>query len=247
MYRMKRNRPLAVVGLTLVLGLALLAIANALWFQTLSLHASVSTAEVKVEWTGMSCQDNETASGFHFRGWPNPSKDVGKFTNDVGDDLTLTLSNAYPGYGVDCELELVDTGNVPVHLEQWEITVDDPSTPQNPDLVVHCTKSPCKTRPGGPELYLPIGDPIYGELVDGIGCQLHADDQMASSFRVGVRQTAHENTTYVVKLHAQFNQWNESAWNGCGDPKSTPVVPVLPLDVNGTPYDPSLLGISHQP
>jgi hypothetical protein len=138
---------------------------------------------------------------------------------------------------------------VPVHVERWLITVDDPSTAQNPDYTMECLSNICESFPGGPDLYGPTPpDPIFARLNDpNIGCQLHPGDRSDSSFIFGLRQPAKENTTYVLKRYGQFNQWNESAWLGCNAPKATPVVPVLPLDVNGTPYDPALAGQSQQP
>jgi hypothetical protein len=251
---MRNKRPLMVLGTALVLGLALVAVANALWFQTLTLHANVSTAELRVKWTGASCTENElngTGDPFTIDGWPNPSKQVASFTKIVtADSITLTVVNGYPGYGIDCEIHPQDVGNVPVHLERWVITVDDPGTPANPDWIFECTTTSCQTRPTGPELYLPDGDPIYVQLKAGLdntlGCQLHPGNELTESFLLGIRQPAKEHTTYIVKLSAQFNQWNESGWNGCGSPKTTPVVPVLPRNALGTPYDPVLLGIPHQ-
>jgi hypothetical protein len=55
------------------------------------------------------------------------------------------------------------------------------------------------------------------------GCQVHQNQNIQSSLFVGINQPAKENTKYVIELHYQVNQWNESAWNGCNQPKPPPV------------------------
>lgn len=255
---MRVRNPLALLALGLVGAVALLAVANALWFQVLTINANVSTSELKVGWLGFSCSDNEPG-GFTRLGWPDQTKDVGKFvppaidpaTGFFPDEATLIVTNAYPGYAIDCEVELVNLGKVPVHIERWLITIDDPTTPQDPDIVKECVAGTCKTFLNGPDLYdlspLTPPDPVYAELVHAVGCQLHEGEGKSGSFLFGVRQPAQEHTTYVIKLKVQVNQWNESGWIGCDAPKNNPVTPVLPLDPSGTPYDPALLGMANQP
>lgn len=247
---MKGRKPLALLGLGVVAAVTVMAVAHALWFQVLTLDAQIDTGELRVRWSGLSCNENEPPNPFDVEGFPIQTKDVGTLVSLRTDELiTVTVTNAYPGYAVDCELEWRNVGSVPVHLERWLLTVDDPLTLESPDFIVECLADVCESFPGGPDLYgLVPPDPIYARLNDpNIGCQLHTGEGSDSSFIFGVRQTAKENTTYVLKLYAQFNQWNESAWNDCDEPKATPVVPVLPLDLNGTPYDPALAGQSQQP
>ena len=229
-------------------------------YNVLTINADVSTSELKVGWQGFVCGDNEPGGSFVSTGWPRQTKDVANFVSPqldptgefFPDPATITVTNAYPGYALDCEVEFANLAPVPVHLERILITVDDTSTPLNPDYITQCLSNTCKTFANGPDLYdldpTTPPDPMYAELVGiPVGCQFHEGDTDGGSFKFGVRQPAKEHTTYVIKLQLQFNQWNESAWNGCGLPKKTPVVPVLPLDPSGTPYDPALLGISEQP
>ena len=247
---MKGRKPLALLGLALLGAVTLIAVANAMWFQVLTLDASVSTGELRVRWSGTNCNDNEPPNPFDVEGFPIQTKNVGTLSSIRTDELiTVTVGNAYPGYAIDCELEWRNVGTVPVHIERWLITIDDPATPADPDYIIECLVGVCESFPGGPDLYgLTPPDPIYARLNDpNLGCQLHTGQGSDSSFIFGLRQTAKENTTYVLKLYVQFNQWNESGWDGCDDPKATPVVPVLPLDASGTPYDPALAGQSQQP
>jgi len=257
---MRVRNPLALLALGLVGAVALLAVANALWFQVLTINVNASTSELKVGWQGFVCSDNEPGGTFVSAGWPRQTKDVGNFTppqlDPTGsffpDPAEITVTNAYPGYAIDCEVEFANLGPVPVHLERILILIDDPATPQNPDFVTECLSNSCKTFANGPDLYdtspLTPGDPFYAELVGvPVGCQFHQGDSDGGSFKFGVRQSAREQTTYTIQLKLEFNQWNESGWTGCGTPKNNPVTPVLPLDPSGTPYDPALLGIDHQP
>jgi hypothetical protein len=241
---------LALLALGSLVAVTIVAAASALWFQVLTIDASVTTDELEVQLRGLNCNDNEPDNPFQVVGWPIQTKDVGDFDVVLAEGQ-ITITNAYPGYALDCEVEVENIGDVPVHIERWVITIDDPNTPDDPDVFMECVSTICRTFPGGPDLYdvdpTTPDDHIYAELVDSLGCQLEFEDGAAGSFIFGVRQPAAEGTTYVVELHAQFNQWNESGWDGCNDPKSQPVVPVLPLDELGTPYDPVLEGISEQP
>ena len=245
-----------MLAIAFVGALTLVAVANALWFQVLTLKTTAATGDLRGKWQRVSCVDNEPPNPFPGPGDPFPiqNKDVGHSTRTIGDEVSqIIVTNGYPGYAIDCEVEVRSTGTVPIHVERVLMTIDDPSTPQNPDFAKECltTDGFCQTMLGGPDLYdldpLTPPDPVYAEI-DGVllGCQLHTNDRATGSFIFGVRQPAKEKTTYVINLYVQFNQWNESAWTGCNTPKKTPIVPVLPLE-NGTPYDPALRGLHQQP
>jgi hypothetical protein len=256
---MNHRKPLALLGFGVLAAVALMALANALWFQVLTINADVKTAELKVGWQGFVCGDNQPGGSFTSVGWPRQTKTVAGFVPPqldptgtfFSDPAEITVTNAYPGYAVDCEVEFANLAQVPVHLERVVITVDDPTTPINPDYITECLDGTCKTFDNGPDLYdlnpATPPDPIYAELVGiPVGCQFHEGDSDGGSFKFGVRQTAKEHTTYVIKLKLQFNQWNESGFTGCNTPKNVPPTPVLPLD-NGAPCDPILLDIPQQP
>lgn len=252
---MNKKRPLALLAVGLFAALTVVGVGYALWFQVLTINAEVTTSNLDVQWTGLNCSDNEPDDPFDVGGFPQQTKDVGDFDDNRTPYLiTVVVTNAYPGYAIDCELEWDNVGQVPVHLERWVLTVDDPDTVENPDWFYECLSNVvCESFPGGPDLYeLTPDDAIYARLNDpDMGCQYETGQGGDSSFIFGVRQPAKENTSYVLKLYGQFNQWNESAWKGfitlpdgtiipeiCNLPFSTPVVPVLPLDASGTPYDP---------
>ena len=256
---MKNRKPLALLAMGALGVVTLLAMANALWFQVLTINADVTTSELKVGWQGFVCGDNEPGGSFTSPQWPHQTKDVASFIppqlDPTGqfypDPVQVVVTTAYPGYAFDCEVEFVNLAPVPVHLERVVITIDDLSTPLSPDFLLECLSNSCKTFAGGPDLYdlsaLTPPDPIYAELI-GIpaGCQFHLGDSDGGSFKFGVRQPAREQTTYVIQLKLQFNQWNESGWGDFCQPKNVPPTPVLPLD-NGIPCDPILLGFSQQP
>ena len=256
---MKHRKPLALLALGALGLVALIAVANALWFQVLTINAKVTTSELKVGWQGFVCSDTEPSGTFTSAGGPRQTTEVASFTPPqldptftfFPDPVTITVVNAYPGYAVDCEVEFVNLAPVPVHLERVVITVDDPTTLINPDYTTECLDGTCKTFANGPDLYdlnpLTPPDPTYEELVGiPVGCQFEQEGTEGGSFKFGVRQSAKEQTTYIIKLSLQFNQWNESGFTGCNTPKHVPPTPVLPLD-NGTPCDPILQGIAQQP
>jgi hypothetical protein len=61
--------------------------------------------------------------------------------------------------------------------------------------------------------------PIYLEVENWEGCQVHQNQDLDASLFIGVNQSAKENTKYVISVTYTVNQWNESAWEGCNNPK----------------------------
>ena len=187
----------------------------------------------------MNCTENEDAdeiTGSNFDdGFVWVAKEVGSFDRSPlplpQDELSLTISGAYPGYAVDCKLDFKNVGTVPVHVEREFIDIDVNNDGQY-ELRYECTANggqpDCRNLDpiANPWTSTTNSSPVYVRWVNGLGCQLHANERSSGDFFIGVRQPAAENTTYRVKFSVQVNQWNESGWNGCAIPK---------LDSQGNP------------
>lgn len=229
-----------------VMATALMGAAYTLWYEKLTLEANITTGVLDVTWDTFSCGDNEDPlkNGLQFGvsadNWLFTNKNVGSFVSSPypSDELTLDVTNAYPGYAVDCKLEFLNKGTVPVHIERIFMELDLDNDLDFDDGLIDCILQngqpscrnldplvdPWPSTVNPAPLYIRWRDgPAFGQ-----GCQVHSGESLTADFFIGVRQPALENQTYRVRLTLQANQWNESGWNDCGDPKGTPIVPVDP-------------------
>ena len=172
--------------LALVLALGSLGVGFALWSDTLYIEGYVFTGEVDVEWTYCGCHDIE-------------DKDVGTVSCeiDAADPhiLYFTVTNGYPCYTADCEVELTNVGTVPIIIENITVTAHD------------FTKASASGANDG-ELYV-----VYQ---DGWKSQLHpfpdTPHTSASSIRIHVEQCAAQGATYTFTVTIDAYQYNESQW-----------------------------------
>ena len=252
---MKRvHKQFAIVAMAVVLGTALIGSAYTLWFEDLELHADVTTGELD-GWIicGTGVVDNDgfdingdwlSDPGFplaNIFGYPHadPLKDVGQVTkaeNDGDHTYLIEIVNAYPGYAVDCELELRNQngGTIPWHVETLEIMVR--KTLPNGDVIELVGPVVCDPFPGDcvwgtepfeppPTAFDPNSSQISVVVPNFQGCQVHPGDEVDGSLIIGVNQAAMEGSKYEIWIKFQINQWNESGWSGCGQQTGPPVLP----------------------
>lgn len=188
-----RLTPLIVAALV---ALASVGVASALWSKTLTVDGTIATGDLDAGWTFAACRDFET-------------KDVGQVSvpeaDAMGDvpgleTIGFQVTDAYPGYRADCQLEYTYTGSVPAHVE--EITFD-PGALTGCDVV---------QRPTG--TLVAECDEMTVTWVDGLCSQLHAGDFIAGSLRVDIKQAAEQATDYDFDLGVLLVQYNESACPG---------------------------------
>ena len=227
------GRRVSLLAVFAVIATALLGSAYTLWYENLRLTMNVATATLdgQVQCGNAADNDNTPANwgllGAHaFYSAPNPAamppSGVGNIVASGPIDSTfhtwqLTISNAYPGYALDCEFELFNNGSVPWRIETEVIQVDTPSQQTG-------YSSTC----GAPHVGLcwagsyptnatswtdKTGLPIFAQAKDYRGCSVNSGTQ--GSFFIGVNQSALEHATYRVTLKFQVNQWNESQWSDC--------------------------------
>jgi len=222
-----------------VIATALTGAAYSLWYEDVAVNAQVATGNLDVTFSRFQCLENEDIdfAGQNFDdGYLYGAKEVGSFTAspNPADNLTLTITNAYPGYAVDCKIDVQNIGNVPIHIEREYFDFDLDNDGQFDDLHIECVANDGFQQPDcynvnfvtDPWTSTANSAPIYVRWVNGLGCQLHTGVRNAGDLFIGVRQPAAENTTYRVRMTIQANQWNESGYSGCYTPKQTPVAPV---------------------
>jgi hypothetical protein len=222
-----------------VVALALIGAAYALWFENLDLTASVTTGTLDGSIVCESPAENEVNpfwSTIHVpeKFYPDPGKEVGEIVSSQSIDpqtFEITVSGAYPGYMIDCETHLTNTGTVPWHIEWEQIVVQLDSTvieTSTCDPLNQFSQGFCYV--GTPDPFNPDADPIYVKFPDFRGCQVHTDNDKTGSLFIGVNQSAQEATTYTVLMRFRVVQWNESDFIDCGHllPGHTAPVPDFP-------------------
>lgn len=117
----KRTLPFGLLTIAVVLALALMGVAYALWSETLEIDGTVHTGEVNVAFQNASDNDNGID--------PNYDKDVADCEVALGangDSMTITITNGYPSYTCTVTYEFFNDGTIPVILN----TVTEESDPE---------------------------------------------------------------------------------------------------------------------
>jgi hypothetical protein len=137
-------KKIGLLCLALVLALGALGVGYAMWSDTVTLNASVTTDDVDLcisEFGGSPPFTNDPSGGVSLdhsalgstcgppivfgAGQPSEYKDVASTDVSFVDchTLAVTVNNAYPYYAAAVDFEVCNTGSVPVKL--WYATVSD--------------------------------------------------------------------------------------------------------------------------
>jgi len=196
-----KARHAAAFSLALLAAMAVLAVAYGLWSKTLTVGGTVHTGDLDLNWTFTGCSE-------HW-GWPGPfhegeylGKDVGSVSAEIDQDdpeiVHFTVSNGYPSYVADCQLEYTNVGTIPVNIIATTII-------PGPNL------TNCHLTGGQTSQTKTLScDQLTVVFVDGIGMQLDPGDTTADSLRIHVEQLAKEQTDYTFTVLSCAAQWNES-------------------------------------
>ena len=220
----KRSPPLGALAIVLVLTLGALGIAYGLWAQSLIVNATVSTGELDWGLASFTIQDDDppppvypttkpdmTCSvGFvDVPGWPGGfwrylDKNVGwgegllVDTDGDGDNdvLQLTLHNVYPSYCNEIALYPVNTGTIPLKIQ--DVTFNPGNIVLKQNAIVRLDLN----GDGQDDVEI-----CYG---DNFGAQLHPGGPRPEiSFWVHVLQAAPQGQTLTFSISIRGVQWNE--------------------------------------
>lgn len=104
-------RKVWLLSLALVLALAAAGVAAAAWTESITIAGSVRTGDINPDFTAASTNDPGGTAD------PGMGKDVGStaviYTTD---DLTVTVTNAYPGYNSTVTFTITNRGTVPIKI-----------------------------------------------------------------------------------------------------------------------------------
>lgn len=192
---MRRTR-FVLMGLLLVVALAGLGVAYALWSETLTINGTVATGEVDAAWTdGMTfCTERPEPGG----------KNVGSVTYFVDPQdprvFHFTINNGYPSYAADCNLKYNNTGTIP-----WVVEAIGFTPGQN---LTGCTIN----QDPNTGSFTAACDQLTVTFTDGLCTQIDPGNSwgIASNMFAHVEQEAAESTTYGFDVTIQVNQWNDT-------------------------------------
>ena len=231
------------LALVLVMSTALVGAAYTLWYEDVQVSATVATTSLDASIACAPPAENEDPSWppvgvFNAYPKPNPLKEVASASALPQTDLhevELLVENAYPGYAWDCEVHIFNTDPLPWHLENIAIVVEECDQngancvvlgPPPPSWTTVCAGLACSwgdlgINPPGYPSGLDTWSPLFAAVTNWEGCQVHEEDffGLSGSLFVGINQSAKENVVYKLTVTYTVNQWNESAWNGCNQPK----------------------------
>lgn len=224
-------KKIGLLLMAVVLVLGVMGVGYALWYKVLYINGTVNTDNVDAEWTDISNPDNE-ALGLPPDGHPDqkydpdhPSvpgyqpgnKDVG-WTEAWIDDLDpqilhVELHNVYPCYYNDLQLHYMNTGSVPVKVNEVRVIPHNFTLSEN------------------------FGDDdgeIWIDTVTNVGDQLDPGEDTSFSFQIHVEQPALENAgrgeigdppAYTFDVQIFLVQWNEYPFDNDEDDENTIVYP----------------------
>jgi len=190
--------------LALVLLVASMTAAYAMWSETLKINVYANTGEVNVKWSTVSTNDEGNTTD------PNHDKDVGKceavivndtsVSNEPFNKINITITNAYPCYNCTVTATVDNIGTIPVKLLSAKIILSNGS-----EYTLYDAKD--DTNKFGQDFNFTHYDVVVNR--DETEDQIHPGGNATYTISIHVKQPAEENTLYHFAIEFVFAQWNE--------------------------------------
>ena len=213
-------KKIGLLLMAVVLVLGVMGVGYALWYKVLYINGTVNTDNVDAEWI-VPVTNLDPAGPHSDRAYPDgfqPGlKNVG-WTDawiDTVDPqiLHVELHNVYPCYYNDLQLHYMNTGSVPVKVNEVRVIPHNFTLSEN------------------------FGDDdgeIWIDTVTNVGDQLDPGEDTSFSFQIHVEQPALENAgrgeigdppAYTFDVQIFLVQWNEYPFDNDEDDENTIVYP----------------------
>jgi hypothetical protein len=231
-------RHTGVMLMVAVIGLAVIGAGYALWFQVLTLNASVTTGTLDVQWSDHGTDPTyslTTGDTFLKPGDAgfNPLKVVQTCTQTIdptssGHVINISDTGYYPYAGCVHRIDIHNSGTIPVHIDTAALQFSGLGCDANGENckivakvsacvndLVNGNQEPPPTQPDPTKLTL---------------WQLHPSNRINCDITLYAAQSASENTQYTGSVKLLACQWNEDANctftnTGGRDNNETPTVP----------------------
>lgn len=193
--RRSLGRPhLAWVTATVLVGLAAVGIAAALWSEQLTVNGTVETGDVDAGWTLASCADFDP-----YNMGEVAIAEADPTTGEIPglDTINLTVAGAYPGYRAHCALEYTYFGTIPAYVEDIRF---------NTENLDHCFIDQNPTTGS----FVARCDQLTVTWANGLCAELRQGGFVGAYLRMRVEDGAEQDTVYGFGLEVQLNQYSES-------------------------------------
>lgn len=205
----KSFRHTGVLFMVAVIGLAVVGVGYALWFQVLTLNATVTTGELDVEWSNEANEpvySVDLGQTFLQEGDPgfNPDKIVQTCEGEIVDDghtLNITDTGLYPYAGCLHTIDIHNNGTIPVHINLDAIEVI-PGIGNLDDL--EASVLGCEFGNAGPNAEATVVATDPDTII-----QLHPSNSIICDVIVYALQSAQENSEYTATVKVLAYQFNE--------------------------------------
>lgn len=148
----------------------------AMWYKVLTINGTVNTGYVDAIFTNVMTRDTEI-----------PEKDVSNITATLSSDaetMNITLNNAYPCINYILEFDIMNTGSIPVIIDNTTMS-----------------NYPCCMDLGG-------------NLTNVIGIQLEPNESVHVIMIFHLTNNCDQNVTYTFTVTITAVQWNEAVHGG---------------------------------
>jgi hypothetical protein len=148
----KKALPISI-ALILLVALSTLGLAYGAWTETLTINGNVTTGNFDPSFYG---------AGINYEEDPAGAASCDAVLSSDGQNLTITIANAYPGYHCEGGATIQNYGTVPVKIHDW------PETPSTPFFTIFLHNTSMAVVPDGGSFVIPVDDPaINGYTVYG--------------------------------------------------------------------------------
>ncbi len=188
--------------LAIVLLVASISAAYAMWSETLKINIYANTGEVNVKWSSVSTNDEGNTTD------PGHDKNVGKCEAEIINDtsvsnepfnkINITITNAYPCYNCTVTATVDNIGSIPVKLLSAKIILSNGS-----EFTLY------DANQGIDKFGEDFNFTYYDVVVKRDKDQIEANDYATYNISIHVKQPAEENTSYHFAIEFVFAQWNE--------------------------------------
>jgi predicted ribosomally synthesized peptide with SipW-like signal peptide len=193
---------MAALFASLLIALAVVGFTYAWWTETLTISGTISTGNLNVEFTDVTCKDNEG------------TLDVGTCSASATgkQKVTVTMGNAYPCYECDVDFMIHNTGTIPakiMSIKLIEISKGTDKKTVNVELVT-CTTYYVDFEGGTVDTTL---DPtkhdfsLHGTSLT-VGNQVNPNEKIYGDLHIHIEEGAAELTSYDFTIEILVGQFN---------------------------------------
>jgi predicted ribosomally synthesized peptide with SipW-like signal peptide len=185
---------MAALFASLLIALAVVGFTYAWWNETLTINGTISTGQLDVKFTDVTCKDNEDTLNV---GTCSASAEKQK--------VTVTMGNAYPCYECDVDFMILNTGTIPakiMSIKLVEISKGGIKKSVSVELVTCTTYYVDFDEPDGKY------DFSLHVTTLTVGNQVNPNEKISGDLHIHIEEGAAEHTSYDFTIEILVGQFN---------------------------------------